>query len=92
MPVTAEHLAAAGFVSSSTALESGQRVLFSKDVVMDSHEVYLRWLSDVFMVPRAGLFTTVFSLGDVLMVIGLFRLIQYGMLYRDENTKALVKG
>ncbi len=81
MPVTAEHLAAAGFISSPTALTSGDRVLYSKDVVLDSPETNLPWLSDVFMIPKAGLFSAVFSVGDALMMLGLFILIQFGMLH-----------
>jgi hypothetical protein len=80
MPVTAELLATAGFVNTPTAIALGQRVVFSKDVVMVSQEMHLSWLSDRFVVPKAGLFTMVFSLGDVLMMFGLFILVQAGML------------
>jgi hypothetical protein len=51
---------------------------------MASHEIHLRWLSDVFVIPKAGLFTTIFSMGDTSMLLGLFRLIQANM--RDRNT------
>ncbi len=80
MPVTAGHLTSSGLMSSPTALAPGERVLFSKDVIMDSQEIHLRWLSDVFVIPKAGLFSAVFSVGDVLMMLGLFRLVQFGML------------
>jgi hypothetical protein len=43
----------------------------------------LRWLSDVFVIPRAGLLSMVFSTGDVLMMLGLFWLIQFAMM--DET-------
>jgi hypothetical protein len=79
MPVTAEHLAAAGFVSSPTAVVPGERVLFSKDVVLGSQATNLPWLSDVFLIPKVGLFSAVFSVGDALMMLGLFFLIQFGM-------------
>lgn len=80
MPVTAELLATAGFVNTPTAIAPGQRVVFSKDVVMVSQEMHLRWLSDLFVVPEAGPFTMVFSPGDALMMLGLFILVQAGML------------
>ena len=59
---------------------------FSKDVVMGSQSTNLPWLSDVFMMPTFGLFAVVFSLGDVLMMFGLFILIQFGMF--DERRKS----
>jgi hypothetical protein len=80
MPVTADHLAVSGLISASTALAPGQRVLYSKDLIVDSQEAHLRWLSDVFVIPRAGLLSMVFSTGDVLMMLGLFWLIQFGMV------------
>lgn len=79
MPVTAELLATAGFVNTPAAVVPGQRVLFSKDVVMVSQEMHLSWLSDRFVLPKAGPFTMVFSAGDVLMMLGLFRVVQAGM-------------
>jgi hypothetical protein len=84
MPVTAEHLTVSGLMSSSRILTSGQRVPFSKDVIMDGQEIHLRWLSDIFMIPKAGLLAMVFSVGDILMMLGLFRLIQFGMIEETE--------
>ncbi len=82
MPVTADHLAVSGLFS-STSLALGQRVLYSKDLIVASQETHLRWLSDVFVIPRAGLLSMVFSTGDVLMMLGLFWLIQFAMM--DET-------
>jgi hypothetical protein len=82
MPVTVDHLAASG-IYASNALTPGQRVLYSKDLVVDSQDARLRWLSDIFVIPRAGLLSVVFSTGDVLMMLGLFWLIQFGMV--DET-------
>jgi hypothetical protein len=80
MPVTAELLAVAGFVNTPATVVRGQRVLFSKDVVMVSQEMNLSWLSDRFVLPKAGPLTMVFSAGDVLMMLGLFCVVQAGML------------
>jgi len=85
MPVTAEHLVTSGLLSSPAALAPGQRVPYSKDVIVTSHEGYLRWLSDVFMISKAGPFSAVFSLGDGLMMLGLFRVIQCGMMRGGGN-------
>lgn len=85
MPVTAESLATAGLIDSPSALAAGQRVPFTKDVVMASQEMHLRWLSDLFVIPRAGLLSAVFSVGDAVMMVGLFRLIQAGMMNQEKR-------
>jgi hypothetical protein len=85
MPVTAKSLAVAGFIESPSAVVSGQRMLGSKDMIQVGHEINLRWLSDRFIVPQAGLLTAVFSLGDILMMFGLFLLIQAGVVDRENS-------
>jgi hypothetical protein len=86
MPVTAELLAKAGFIDTPSAVATGQRVLFTKDVIMVNQQIHLRWLSDVLVIPRAGLLSAVFSGGDVLMIVGLFHLIQVGMMNQTEQS------
>ena len=76
MPVTSDLLAAAGFVDTPSAILPGQRVFASKDVVAVSQEIHLRWLSDLFIIPKLGVLSAVFSVGDVVMMLGLFQLIQ----------------
>ena len=85
MPVTSDLLAAAGFVVMPSAILPGQRVWASKDVVRVSHEIHLRWLSDVFIIPKVGVISGVFSVGDVVMMLGLFHLIQVGMRNQTER-------
>ncbi len=85
MPVTAELLVTAGFIDTPSAVRPGLRIQASKDVVMISSETHLRWLSDVLVIPKAGLFSVVFSAGDVLMIFGLFRLIQHAMLNQTDQ-------
>lgn len=82
MPVTADLLVQAGLLDTASALVPGQRVWASKDVVTVSQEIHLRWLSDRLVIPKAGVFSAVFSVGDVLMMFGLFRLIQAGAMRR----------
>jgi hypothetical protein len=84
MPVTAQLLANAGFIDTPSAVTPGQRVWATKDVVLASHEIHLRWLSDLFVVRWPGIYAAVFSVGDVLMMLGLFRLIQAIMLPQAE--------
>jgi len=80
MPVLAQSLVSAGFIETPSAIDLGQRVWATKDVVMTSQRTHLLWLSDVLVIPKAGIFSAVFSVGDVLMMLGLFRLIQAGMI------------
>jgi hypothetical protein len=86
MPVTAELLAKAGVIESPSALSPGLRVWYTKDVIFTRQEINLRWLSDVWVLPRNGLFSAVFSVGDIFMMIGLFWLIQTGMIKEAEKT------
>jgi hypothetical protein len=85
MPVTAESLVRVGFIDAPSAIPLGQRLSATKDVVMASQEIRLRWLSDQFVIPRAGIFSAVFSAGDALMMLGLFLLIQAGMVRGSEQ-------
>jgi hypothetical protein len=85
MPITAQSLQAVGVIGAPADVALGQRVQATKDVVMSSAEIQLRWLSDLFVIPNAGIFTMVFSAGDALMMLGLFQLIQVGMVSRAEG-------
>jgi len=80
MPVLAQSLVTAGFIDTPSAVDLGQRVSATKDVVMTGQGTRLLWLSDLFVIPKAGIFSAVFSAGDALMMLGLFRLIQVGMM------------
>ena len=80
MPVLAQSLVTAGFIDTPSAVELGQRVSATKDVVMTSQGTHLLWLSDLFVIPKAGIFSAVFSAGDALMMLGLFRVLQAGMM------------
>jgi hypothetical protein len=85
MPVTSGLLVKAGYIDTPDAVVVGQRAWASKDVVMASQDIRLRWLSDLFVIPRAGIFSAVFSAGDALMMLGLFLLIQAGMMEPAER-------
>lgn len=91
MPVTAESLAAAGLVMSSSAVMLGERAIPSKDLIKDSHDIRLRWLSDRYVIPEAGLFSAVYSVGDIFLMFGLFRLIQAGMMNRSEHISQIAR-
>lgn len=53
----------------------GERLWFSKDIVLPSTETYLPWLSDRFLLPAWSPRGGAFSLGDVAIAFGAFRLL-----------------
>jgi len=88
IPVTPEVLLTAGHQDLVYSMESGARVVSSKDMILEREETTLWWLSDVFAVPRDWPLSGSFSLGDVVIVLGAFVLIQAAMLDRDPGDKA----
>jgi hypothetical protein len=88
MPVTAELLAVAGFITVPSAVTPGQRAFNSKDVIKASDEIRLGFLADQFVIPKAGLFSAVFSLGDILMMFGLSLLVYSVILGGEKHTGA----
>jgi len=86
MPITHDLVVQSGLLKDPTALGPGQRAWATKDVLRNAEEIRLRWLADLFMIPQVGVFSIVFSVGDVLMMLGLFQLVQAGMLGRAEST------
>lgn len=75
MPVTYEALAAAGKSHLLPAATASTLVLSSKDILLPAAETRLWFLSDIFVIPPPLPITSVFSLGDVLIAIGLVRFV-----------------
>jgi hypothetical protein len=84
MPITPEAMAQAGYVASSDAVPLRVKLNATKDVALPREETPLWWLSDIFVVPRGLPVRGVFSLGDALIAIGMFRFVQAAMLARPE--------
>jgi hypothetical protein len=80
MPVTARLLWTAGYIDTPSTIVPGQRVLWSKDVVRHHSEIRLAWLADRFVIPEAGVLSAVYSVGDILVMFGLFCLVYSGMM------------
>jgi hypothetical protein len=79
MPITFEALVAAGkgnLVSTPTA---GTLVFGSKDVLLPGIETRLGFLSDIFVIPPPFPIPTVFSVGDALIALGMFGLVQHAL-------------
>jgi len=80
MPIQPGLLERFGHQHMVTKMESGYRVLHSKDVLLTRKETHLWILSDVFAFDPPLLSPTAFSPGDVLIAAGAFLLIQSAML------------
>jgi hypothetical protein len=87
MPITEEAIAQVGRSNSILSSEPYSRVRGTKDIVLPREETIAWWLSDIFILPPPFPVPTVFSLGDLLIAVGAFRLIQSGMLDSEDRTK-----
>jgi hypothetical protein len=70
MPVSPESLESAGLVEELRSTPLGEPVDGSKNVLLVEEETNLRWLTDRIVLTEAGPYP-VFSIGDVVIVIGL---------------------
>jgi len=80
MPIQPGVLEDFGHQQMVTKMESGYRVLHSKDVLLTREETRLWILSDVFAFDPPLLSPTAFSPGDLLIAAGAFLFIQSAML------------
>ncbi len=79
MPITAEALAQVGHARNALSSETGARVLATKDIVLPREATIAWWLSDIFVLPPPFPIPSVFSIGDVLIALGVFWLLQSAM-------------
>jgi hypothetical protein len=87
MPITEEAIAQVGRSKSILSSEPYSRVRATKDIVLPREATLAWWLSDIFILPPPFPVPTVFSLGDLLIAVGAFWLIQSGMQDSKERTK-----
>lgn len=74
MPVTPEAIERAGLGDRVLIQEGRTYVAGSKDVVLEADETVLWPLSDVVVIPEGIPFSTIFSVGDLLIAVGVGRL------------------
>lgn len=86
MPVTYEALVAAGRGHLAAGTQAGSLVLGTKDILLPVSETRLWLLSDILIIPPPFPLSTVFSLGDVLIMLGLARfvLLTFGTRTRSQ--------
>jgi hypothetical protein len=72
MPITPETLVQIGYDGNASQLETGYIVGRTKNMVAEPGEARLWFLSDIMVIPRPFPIPTALSVGDVLIVLGLF--------------------
>ncbi len=86
MPITLEALTQAGFAHTALGTEAGARVLATKDIILTRDATVAWWLSDIFVLPPPFPIPSVFSIGDALIALGIFWLVQSGMRVTRATT------
>ena len=83
MPVTPEAVERAGLTHLVNELEAGARVLGAKDILLARADTRLWFLGDIFVLK--GPWPTVFSIGDVILVLGILVFFQQAMRPRASQ-------
>ena len=63
------------FPDAAATWQTGERLWLSKNVVLPPSATHLPWLADRFRLPEWVPLTTAFSLGDIVIGLGAFRLL-----------------
>jgi hypothetical protein len=92
MPVTYEALQRAGMANFALGSAPGSRVMATKDIVLPRADTVLWALSDVFVIPPPWPIRTIFSAGDLSLVVGTFVLFQRVMCHRSRAPQGKVQG
>lgn len=82
MPVVAANLARIGYPEAAVALQAGQIV---NNAVLWQESTRLKWLGDIFCLPRPFPFPNVFSVGDVLIAVGVALFFWQSMRQESRN-------
>ena len=80
MPITPEALVQIGYDGNVPRLETGYLVARTKNIVMGPGEARLWFLSDIFLLPSPFPIPTALSIGDLLIVVGMFFFLREFML------------
>ena len=75
MPVSPENAARLFPGAAPAALQAGERLGMQKDLILPAASTRLAWLSDRFLSPAWIPYRVVFSLGDLFVAAGAFRLL-----------------
>ncbi len=79
MPITPEALVQIGYDGNASQLETGYIVGRTKNVVVEPGDAALWFLSDLLVIPRPFPIPAVLSVGDLLIVTGMFFFLRDAM-------------
>jgi hypothetical protein len=79
MPITPEALVQIGYDGNASQLETGYIVGRTKNVVVEPGEATLWFLSDLMVIPRPFPIPAVLSVGDLLIITGIFFFLREAM-------------
>ena len=82
MPVTKEAIWRAGLTHLTYELETGARILGAKDIILPQSQTNLWFLSDIIVLR--GPFPTVFSIGDIILALGILMFFCGTMRRQDQ--------
>jgi len=88
MPITPETLVQIRYDGNTPRLESGYLVTRTKNMVMEPGEARLWFLSDVLVLPHPFPIPSALSLGDILIVAGVFLFLRDPMLHKAPASLA----
>ena len=88
MPISPEALARVDYDITIPSLSPGSYIAHTKNMVLAREETLLWILSDIFASPRILPWLFVFSIGDAITSIGVFVLIQKGMLASKSGSSS----
>jgi hypothetical protein len=85
MPIAPDTLAQIGYDGNASHLETGYIVGRTKNVVVEPGEASLWFLSDIMVIPRPFPIPTALSVGDLLIVVGVFLFLREAMFWRTAR-------
>ncbi|HJX37827.1 MAG TPA: DUF5317 domain-containing protein [Anaerolineae bacterium] len=85
MPIAPDTLAQIGYDGNASQLETGYIVGRTKNVVVEPGEASLWFLSDIMVVPRPFPIPTALSVGDLLIVVGVFVFLREAMFWHTAR-------
>lgn len=85
MPIAPDTLAQIGYDGNASQLETGYIVGRTKNVVVEPGEASLWFLSDIMVVPRPFPLPTALSVGDLLIVVGVFVFLREAMFWHTAR-------
>ena len=85
MPIAPDTLAQIGYDGNASQLETGYIVGRTKNVVVEPGEASLWFLSDIMVVPRPFPIPTALSVGDLLIVVGVFVFLWEAMFWHTAR-------